>query len=153
MQDAGFEDEVTLLSKFRLGRADDACSDCRGVFRCNCKAPTSGNTPRAPARAVAATSSIFHFVSPGGVNIACSASSCRILGDKNLRTRQPMLHARYEFLSGGDVFQRPAGFRLRLLHLNQLGRLHKCHCGQQGFPWHDRRRQILNQLPCWRNCV
>eukprot|EP00439_Symbiodinium_sp_Y106_P067983 s983_g11.t1 len=34
----------------------------------------------------------------------------------------------YEFLSGGDVFQR----------------LHKCHCGQQGFPWHDRLSVLLD---------
>ena len=61
---------------------------------------------------------------------------------KTFSTGHAMLHARYEFLSGGDVFQRPAGFRLQVVHLKMSERLHKCHCGQQGFPWHDRHRQV-----------
>ncbi|CAE7042036.1 unnamed protein product [Symbiodinium natans] len=36
--------------------------------------------------------------------------------------------SRYEFLSGGDVFQR----------------LHRCHCGQHGFPWHERLSVLLD---------
>ncbi|CAE7309741.1 BRL2 [Symbiodinium pilosum] len=34
----------------------------------------------------------------------------------------------YEFLSGGDVFQR----------------LHQCHCGQRSFPWHERLSVLLD---------
>lgn len=70
-EDAGFEDEVTLLSKFRHP----------------------------------------HLVTLLGWGQHCLQR-----------------YLVYEFLSGGDVFQR----------------LHKCHCGQQGFPWHDRLSVLLD---------